>query len=391
MTSLAPPRQNTTLRSSGSLVLLSGAGSAASTHRHSAASTHRQTSLKQTQRPLSLTLPAASTRPVNAAELNFFGRRLDAGFTACRPDHTLDGLSLPPARADSKGTATAGSTSSEVHVEPADVINRIEMEAAATIQRKQRGRSTRKKLQAKRQQEDKAAAKIQSRARGARARRASARRTTAAKTIQRGFRGGRQRRSSEPTKADLQKAEEGAERLAAEFSDNAELRREVLISLARTPPLARLELEHRVVGPAAASKLASALRRNETLEVLEVGKCYMGCGGACDLASSLSRHPRLLTLGLSWNSIGDQGAGRLANVLPTLPCLEHLDLSYNRIGDEGACALAASVKHMPALQVLALQANRMGSSGIMELRGACQKRSVELHLGGNNAEAQPLQ
>eukprot|EP00419_Tripos_fusus_P001356 CAMPEP_0172670654 /NCGR_PEP_ID=MMETSP1074-20121228/10431_1 /TAXON_ID=2916 /ORGANISM="Ceratium fusus, Strain PA161109" /LENGTH=390 /DNA_ID=CAMNT_0013487593 /DNA_START=36 /DNA_END=1208 /DNA_ORIENTATION=+ len=383
MTSLAPSRQSlscksssrqgTTLRSSASLVLLSAGGSAASTY--------RQTSQKQL-RPLSLTLPAASTRPVNAAELKFYGQRLHAGFTACWSDYSFDDLNTPPSCADSKG-----STCITVHVEPADVIHGIETKAAETIQRNQRGHSIRKKLQSTRQKEDKAAIKIQSRERGARVRREKSRRCKAATTIQRGIRVGRQRRSSVPSPVQLRKAEEVAERLVAELSDNVELRREVSLALARNPPLARLELDHLIVGPAAACKLATALRRNDTLEVLEVGNCYIGCEGACSLASSLARHPRLLTLGLTWNSIGDEGAGRLATLLPTLPYLEHLDLSYNRIGDEGACALAASVDHMPALTELSLQANRMGYHGITQLRDACCKRNVDLHLGGNNSEA----
>lgn len=254
-----------------------------------------------------------------------------------------------------------------------------EHKAAIVIQKAQRCFAARRKLE----EAQWAAQKIQSRVRGKQVRRKAAhkkkRRQEATVRIQKSYLQNR----------NLATAQETAKELREAFAGSPEMQRKVGLAMEQKVPLSELNLQHVVLGPESAERLAKALRNASTVKILDLGNCYIGCQGAGHLAKYLRFSQCLKRLALPWNSIGDDGAADLAKALPKLEALKDLDLSYNRIGDKGAESLAAALRAMPTLRSLALQANNINQFGATELISA-RREWLNLNLNGNNYEASKL-
>ncbi|CAN0203052.1 unnamed protein product, partial [Scytosiphon promiscuus] len=112
------------------------------------------------------------------------------------------------------------------------------------------------------------------------------------------------------------------------------------------PPIAsgirRLLLagNHRL-GDAGARALASALKKDRTLEVLDLTRCKISDEGVRCLAEALRSNSSLRELRLGYNDISADGASALASLLHAASgALETVELQGNHIGDAGAIALA---------------------------------------------------
>ncbi|CAM9456603.1 unnamed protein product [Ectocarpus sp. 12 AP-2014] len=109
--------------------------------------------------------------------------------------------------------------------------------------------------------------------------------------------------------------------------------------------------------------VASGIRR-----LLLTGNDRLGDAGAKALASALKKDSSLQVLDLTRCKIGDDGARCLANALRSNSCLRELRLGYNDISADGAVALA-SLLHAgsSALECLELQGNHVGDAGAVAL------------------------
>ncbi|CAM9682083.1 unnamed protein product [Ectocarpus sp. 4 AP-2014] len=95
------------------------------------------------------------------------------------------------------------------------------------------------------------------------------------------------------------------------------------------------------LGDAGAKALASALKKDGSLQVLDLTRCKIGDDGARCLANALRSNSCLRELRLGYNDISADGAVALASLLHAgSSALECLELQGNHVGDAGAVALA---------------------------------------------------
>eukprot|EP00752_Nemacystus_decipiens_P011212 g9963.t1 len=95
------------------------------------------------------------------------------------------------------------------------------------------------------------------------------------------------------------------------------------------------------LGAAGARALASALKKDRSLQVLDLTRCKIGDEGARCLADALRSNSSLRELRLGYNDISADGASALASLLHAgSSALDSLELQGNHVGDAGATALA---------------------------------------------------
>mmetsp|Transcript_10761 Transcript_10761/g.31854 ORF Transcript_10761/g.31854 Transcript_10761/m.31854 type:complete len:194 (-) Transcript_10761:310-891(-) len=109
------------------------------------------------------------------------------------------------------------------------------------------------------------------------------------------------------------------------------------------------------IGPIGAGTIAKAL--TSSLQVLDLGGCGIGDLGASYLASALEKNSTLQELYLQDNDIGDAGAKSIARALRTNTTLRTLYLHVNNIGTEGMCELIRALKCNGTLKTLETYAN----------------------------------
>ncbi|CAM9750210.1 unnamed protein product, partial [Pylaiella littoralis] len=144
------------------------------------------------------------------------------------------------------------------------------------------------------------------------------------------------------------------------------------------------------LGDAGARALASALKKDRSLELLDLTRCNIGDDGARFLADALRCNSSLRELRLGYNHISAEGASALASLLyaGSSSVLESLELQGNRIGDAGALALANGFAGRGGITSAAAAA-AAGGSRRRDRRGGAKQQARpgsglrSLNLAGN--------
>ena len=97
----------------------------------------------------------------------------------------------------------------------------------------------------------------------------------------------------------------------------------------------RIIISSKNIDAAAVSRLANALRGNNTVITLDLYNNQIGDAGAASLGQGLAGNSTLTKLNLARNQIGDAGAASLAASLKGNSTLSHLYLNDNQIESEG--------------------------------------------------------
>jgi Ran GTPase-activating protein (RanGAP) involved in mRNA processing and transport len=141
-----------------------------------------------------------------------------------------------------------------------------------------------------------------------------------------------------------------------------------------------LNLNYQGIGNHGASKLAQALKTNQTLVVLFLDGNAISASGVKELADSLSAHPRLRQLFMSCNPIGDRGAQYLAEALNGTS-LRLLKLADCQIGSAGAAAVARALRQNRTLTKLVIESNPLvGVEGAISLANGLKVNDTLTHL-----------
>eukprot|EP00747_Dinoflagellata_sp_TGD_P033542 gnl/TRDRNA2_/TRDRNA2_136693_c0_seq2.p1 gnl/TRDRNA2_/TRDRNA2_136693_c0~~gnl/TRDRNA2_/TRDRNA2_136693_c0_seq2.p1 ORF type:complete len:359 (+),score=70.81 gnl/TRDRNA2_/TRDRNA2_136693_c0_seq2:41-1078(+) len=216
-----------------------------------------------------------------------------------------------------------------------------------------------------------AAVKIQSAARGKKARAMKKKSQNAAIKIQSIQRGRRQRKAIklnlDPSVVD------SAQALRSAVEQNEELMGKLEL-INTDPPPEEIDLRSSYLGEPGMALLAAKLADNKTLRKLNLDGNYIGSKGLLHLAGPLEGCRGLKKLQLAWNAIGDEGVKTFGGFFHKLPGLTDVDLSYNRIGDVGAERLMNILERKTPVKVLNLMGNIFGQRGASLLTSGCGER-----------------
>jgi len=149
--------------------------------------------------------------------------------------------------------------------------------------------------------------------------------------------------------------------------------------------ITQIYLDGNKITDAGASALAAALIGNNKLTHLDLKRNKIGDEGAAAIGQSLAGNHALTTLELQQNKIGDAGATVLGQGLTENHTLTMLELQQNKIGDVGAAAIGQGLAGNDKLTSLNLEQNKIGDAGVAALgQGLTENHTLTcLNLSGN--------
>jgi Ran GTPase-activating protein (RanGAP) involved in mRNA processing and transport len=143
--------------------------------------------------------------------------------------------------------------------------------------------------------------------------------------------------------------------------------------------------DNNILGDVGLSAIAGALE-NTTIRELFLEANQISELGAIILTKSLFENYTLYALILDDNNLGDVGASTIAKFLETNMVLQRIDLQRNNIGDVGASAIGKALKVNTNLEWLDLANNNIGNTGILAIASGLERNTTlrTLFLAMNN-------